>query len=119
MKVLIVDDEELICEIYRDRLTTLGFEVNFCCTLQKGEECLRQNRYDILILDYLMPGGTGLELLQKLKELTENPPKIFLSTGHDNLQLNELSKLGIEEIFYKPFDFEHVIATINKTISKL
>lgn len=109
---LVIDDEELICEVYRDGLTAYGLDVTYSCSLAEGEKILMQKNFDILILDYRMPGGTGLDLLRRLSKSGWKKPFIFLSTGYDDFDHKDAEGLGVTKIFHKPFELSEVIKSV-------
>lgn len=80
-KILVVDDEEHICLLYREELVEEGHEVE---TAASGEEALRKlaaAKFDLVTVDIKMPGMDGLELLSKIRERWIELP-IILSTAY-------------------------------------
>jgi DNA-binding response OmpR family regulator len=81
MKVLLVDDEIKFTIMLSKRLALRGIEVDYEHTGEAAIEKVKQNEYDVAILDVKMPGIGGIELKQKLKGLAPGMKFIFL-TGH-------------------------------------
>ncbi len=82
MKLLIVDDEPALCKVLADRLHVLyGITPEVC---HSGEDALgkvRENVYDVVILDIEMPGMDGMETLKRLKEISPKT-QVVMFTGH-------------------------------------
>ncbi len=109
IRVLIADDEESFLGVLTTVLESTNQFVVFPC--ESGEEvieALKQSRYDVLILDYRMPGVTGLNILQLLHEQKSDIPVIMLTAaGSENLAV-EVMKLGAYDYVQKEhFDRTH------------
>ena len=66
-RILVIDDEQSIRELLKDFLETKGFEVLTASDGESGLELLREDKFDLFLLDLMMPGISGLELLKKIK----------------------------------------------------
>ena len=104
ISILLVDDDPLIRSLGRELLEHLGFRVE---TAQDGPEALqcyrRQPRIDLVILDYNLPGHTGLEVLQKLKDL-DSQARVLVASGDFSPQLLKLlQEGGAAGFIHKPF----------------
>ncbi len=94
-KILVVDDDLFIREIYRDTLIGEGYEVD---TASDGNEALSKlytNRYNLILLDVIMPGTDGIGVLKKLSEdPPSNPigPIILLSNLENDPLLKDIDK---------------------------
>ena len=95
-KVLIVEDEQFISELYVRSLTKAGYEVQ---VISDGLEALaiaQTNVYDIVLLDIMLPNLTGTDILKKLRDKQESPnftAKIIITT---NLEMDEQQRVAIE-----------------------
>jgi DNA-binding response OmpR family regulator len=78
-KILVVDDEENIRELYRDELVEQGFEVELAEDGFKALERLDAFRPDLVTLDVKMPGIDGLEVLRRIREKDVNIPVLLLT----------------------------------------
>lgn len=109
IRVLIADDEESFLNVLTSVLeSTNQFVVFPCETGEEVIEAIKQSRYDVLILDYKMPGVTGLNILQLLHEQKSDIPVIMLTAaGSENLAV-ETMKLGAYDYVQKEhFDRTH------------
>jgi len=96
-RVLVIEDEHFISELYNRALTKAGYLVT---TIADGSEALTEaqtNSYDIILLDLMVPNLTGIEILRKLKDPSLNPPlkaKIIIIT---NLEQRDDVRADIEK----------------------
>lgn len=114
VKVLVVDDEEDYTNSLAQRLETRSFEV---CTAYNGDDAITRVRgedFDVIILDVLMPGKTGIEALREIKQLRPITEVIML-TGHATVETAiEGMKLGAYDYLMKPTEIEDLVEKITK-----
>lgn len=117
-KILVVDDEEDICEILQYNLSQAGYIVD---TAQSSEEALYKlkNQYNLLLLDIMMDGISGLKLAQLLRdEYNNNIPIIFISALDTETDvLNGFNKGG-DDYIAKPFSIKEVIARVRAVLAR-
>lgn len=117
-KILVVDDEEDICEILQYNLSQAGYIVD---TAQSSEEALYKlkNQYNLLLLDIMMDGISGLKLAQLLRdEYNNNIPIIFISALDTETDvLNGFNKGG-DDYIAKPFSIKEVIARVKAVLTR-
>ena len=107
IKLLHVEDDADIREIAQMALDLSGeFHVIQCCS---GEEALAQvETYtpDVVLLDMMMPGMTGRQTLEKMRERPEfsQIPAIFMTARAQHAEIEELLQIGAAEVISKPFD---------------
>ncbi len=95
-KVLIVEDEQFISELYVQSLTRAGYEVEVIGDGLEALAAAQTNAYDIILLDIMLPNLTGTEILKKLRDKQESPnftAKIIITT---NLEMDEQLRTAIE-----------------------
>jgi len=116
--ILVVDDEKDIRNTCRMMLEQLGYQVS---TSPHPKEALslmqeKENRYDLLITDHTMPGMTGLELLEKVKQIQPDLP-VILCTGF-NEQLNEelVQEKGARKLLLKPVNFRQIAESVREVL---
>ncbi|MFI3332345.1 MAG: response regulator transcription factor [Rikenellaceae bacterium] len=118
-KILIVDDEESICEILQLNLQAEGYTVDVAYS---AEEALRLNvsSYSLLILDIMMGEMSGYKLLQILrsKEETQNIPVIFCSAKDTKDDTITGLNLGADDYIAKPFSSREVIARVKSLLRR-
>ncbi|MCP4717592.1 MAG: response regulator [Deltaproteobacteria bacterium] len=117
-RILLVDDDELLLNLERKMLESMGYEVT---TARSSLEALRvfsseQHAFDLVITDHTMPHMTGYELAIKLMEVRADIP-IVLCTGYvEHVSLEKAREAGIVEFIVKPVDRRLLALTIRKVI---
>lgn len=119
--VLIVDDEGAIRDMLRMALEVANFRCLEAEDIRQAHRLIVDERPDIVLLDWMLPGGTGLELLHRLKrdELTREVPVIMLTakTAEDNI-IQGLD-VGADDYLTKPFAPRELIARIKALLRRL
>jgi len=124
-RILVVDDEQDLCEILRFNLEAEGFEVDTALSAEEALPLLKiQNSkfknppYDLLILDVMMGGMSGVDLARTLRGHGDQTPVIFLTAlgGHDD-QLRGFDA-GADDYIAKPFAFDTVLARIRAVLRR-
>ena len=107
MKVLIIDDSEVICKLYSDLLSSRGDSITSVHDGEEGLNLLEKNDYDLILLDMCMPDYSGIHFLQDLKKKKPSEIKkisVISRRAHDDNLTAELEKFGINSIQEKPSD---------------
>jgi DNA-binding response OmpR family regulator len=114
-RVLIVDDERAILTVLDIKLRVSGYDV---VTASNGEEALdlvKSMCPDIVLLDVIMPGMDGFEVLQKLRAVSELPVIVF-SARLENAQ--KAFSLGANDFLAKPLDMDEVVRKIEELLDQ-
>ncbi len=93
-KILLVEDEDFIRELYTRQLAKAGFTVKSAVNGQTGLETLKNETFDLLLLDIMLPGINGLQLLREFK--TQNPNSPMITILLTNLGQESVIKEGFE-----------------------
>lgn len=93
-KILLVEDEDFIRELYVRQLTKEGFQVKSAVDGQSGLQLLNSEQFDLLLLDIMLPGMNGLQLLREYK--TKNPSSPMITILLTNLGQEAVIKEGFE-----------------------
>jgi len=80
IKILFVEDEPALAEIVRERLESKGFDVTHATTVLQGLAAHKDELFDILILDVMLPDGDGFSMLKKVRITDWKTPAIFLTS---------------------------------------
>jgi CheY-like chemotaxis protein len=105
LRVLVVDDEDSVCELFTIRLERWGCEVTVAKSGKEGVERYRQLRPDLVLMDLKMPGGNGLDASRAILEW-DPTASIILITGSPDAFLarkaleDKLAKLVVQKPFY-------------------
>ena len=117
-KILIVDDEKELIEVFTLRLRSSGYEVLSAFDGESGLEKARNEKPDLILLDVVMPKQDGLKVCRQLKHesaLASTP--VILLTAKDQADPKRiLSDTKADAIFMKPFDPQELLAAIKKLI---
>ena len=101
-KILVVDDEEIICNTLRIYLESEGFDVKAVQSGREAVELLEREKFEVLILDILMPQMNGLEIMHWIKE-RRVPVEVVVTTGAGSHDIGvEAMRLGAFELLRKP-----------------
>ena len=110
-KVLIVEDEEAIADIEKDYLELSGFEVTICKDGTSGLAEALDGEYDICILDVMLPGLSGYEVCERIREYSDVPIIMLSAKGEDMDKIMGL-EYGADDYITKPFNILEVKARI-------
>ncbi|MGI6120586.1 MAG: response regulator transcription factor [Desulfosporosinus sp.] len=110
-KILIIEDDLSIAELQKDYLTVAGFDVNVCCDGPEGLKVLQENEVDLLILDIMLPGMDGLEILQSMKE-EKDIPVLLVSAKKEEIDKIKGLSLGADDYITKPFSPGELVARV-------
>lgn len=117
-RILIADDEEIICAVLSQRLTREGYS---CVTAHNGKDALNhfyKEQFSLIISDIRMPEMDGLKLLQNVKAV--RPTMMFIiMTGYPEIELAvEAIHLGVNDFLIKPFDLELAVFSVKKALEQ-
>jgi len=115
-KILIIDDERGIRSSLKGILEDEGYSIE---TANTGEDCLKliawQN-FDLILLDIWLPAMDGIEVLEKIKTMDENPQVVMIS-GHGTVETAvKATKLGAYDFLEKPLSLEKVVLTVKNAL---
>jgi DNA-binding response OmpR family regulator len=119
IKLLIVDDEQGICDCLEDYFTRVGHKVFTVTNPLKALAIVKKEQPQIIVLDILMPQMNGLELLPKIREKSKTAKIIMLTVADDPATKAKALKLGANYFMNKPFSTDDVEQVIMTQISKL
>lgn len=120
-KILVVDDEQDLCEILLYNLTAAGYQAEAAYTGETAwEKIVNGKCFDLLILDVMMPGMTGFELAEKLKSnpKTSKLPIIFLTAKDAEDDTLQGFGLGADDYITKPFSVREVVARVKAVLAR-
>ena len=114
LRVLVIDDESVICEACRLVLGEKGHGVDRCLTGKAGLLAIEGGRYDLILLDMKLPDIDGTEILKSVSEKTP-APCVIVMTGYSTLSnAVQAMKLGAADYLAKPFTDDELLAAIEK-----
>jgi DNA-binding NtrC family response regulator len=117
-KILIVDDEPFNLDLLEQELSDLGYAVVRAETGAAALTEIDKIAPDLVLLDYLMPGMNGIEVLQTIRK-TQNDLPIVMITAYGTIDLAvEAIKAGADDFITKPFDPEHLALVVRKNLER-
>ena len=117
-KILFVDDEQLLHSLFDRLFTRHGITVKSCLNAEQAMEALREEPYDLVVTDFMMPDIDGLELLSHIRQ--EHPrTKVIMITAHANVQHAVRSmKSGAIDYIPKPFSTTELIERVQAVLAR-
>ncbi|MFK5976082.1 MAG: response regulator transcription factor [Sulfurovum sp.] len=112
MKILLLEDDQILSETLELFLSKAGYEVDTALSMEEAEDLSFDNRYDLYLLDINLPKGDGLELLESLRYAEDNTPTIFITAMRDMDSMAKGFELGAIDYIKKPFDPEELLIRI-------
>jgi len=112
--VLIVDDEDLARENVRETLTDAGYEAIEAGDLSQAHKYIDEGAADIVLLDVMLPDGSGLTLLDRIELENPSPPVILITAFGEVDTAVEAMKKGAQDFLQKPLDLERLIQAVEK-----
>jgi two-component system phosphate regulon response regulator PhoB len=120
-KILVVEDETSIREMISFVLAQNGFNAIEACDIEQALAKIHEPYPDLILLDWMLPGGTGVSLAKKLKqnESTRNIPVIMLTARSDEEDKVKCFEAGVDDYVTKPFSPKELIARIKAVIRRV
>ena len=108
IKILIVDDELEICNIFYDFFTPKGYEVIKATSGKEAIELVKTEKPNLVFLDIRMPVMDGMEVLKQIKEIDQSSTVIMVTVLKDEKTAKNALKLGAYDYVTKPLSFEYL-----------
>lgn len=114
-KIMIIDDDKVFLATAEIIFKDNGFEVIKAETAKEGFLSLKKIIPDFLLLDVMLPDQNGFSVLKYLKKNEQySKMPVIVITGDSTVQIDEAFKLGAEDCFFKPLNFEEIIKKIKE-----
>ncbi len=110
-KILIIEDDASIAELQKDYLEVAGFAVNVCSDGVEGLQAVKQNEPDLLILDIMLPGIDGLDILRRIQQ-DKDIPVLLVSAKKEEIDKIKGLSLGADDYITKPFSPGELVARV-------
>lgn len=115
-KILVVDDEEILRMLISDTLEFEGYTMEEAENGLEGYEKIRDTQFDLIILDYMMPHMTGIEVLRKMQPLKLDVPIIMLSAKAQQADREMAYSYGANYFMPKPFSPSELVTLVNQVL---
>lgn len=116
-KILIIDDEELICWSLKKVFEKEKYSVNCAYTGDDALQRLNENGYDVVITDLKLPDTKGLEIVKKIKALSGDTSVIVMSSYiSEPVIMDDIMKQGVFRCVNKPFEINDIICDVKDAV---
>lgn len=119
-KILIIEDEEILLNLLKKKISEEGFEVHIAKDGEAGLKIMKELKPDLVVLDIVMPKMGGFEVMEEMrkdKELKEIPVIIVSNSGQP-VEINKAQELGARDWLIKTeFDPQEVVEKVRKQLS--
>lgn len=115
-KILIVEDEEHISKLIEMALSPLGYKCESACDGEIGANLIERSRYDLVLLDVMLPGIDGFELIEYIEAY--DTPVIFITAKNSVDDKVRGLKLGADDYITKPFDVAELQARVETVLRR-
>jgi CheY-like chemotaxis protein len=118
-KILVVDDEPAVCEVVKEFLESRGYRVVTALSGQEALAAVRRERPDLVLLDILMPGMNGLEVLQRIRQMDPSAGVIMLTAVKDEEVARQAMQQEAYDYLTKPVDLDYLELTIITKLARM
>ncbi len=115
-KILLIEDEELIRELYADALQLAGFDLVLVENGEKGLEEWNQDSFNLVITDIGLPGISGWDVIETVRKDSHKVPIIIISGCGNQAEFVRGKELNVNHILSKPIDLFSLTAIINECL---
>ncbi|NVO54178.1 response regulator transcription factor [Rhodobacteraceae bacterium B1Z28] len=112
MNILLIEDEAKVADFIRRGLKSEGWSVEHTFDGETGLELLKGRDFDVVVLDLMLPGISGLDVCQKMRARKNHTPVLMLTALDATDERIAGLKTGADDYLPKPFDFEELLARI-------
>lgn len=119
MKILVVDDAENVRYSLRTSLEDAGYAVEEAIDGEEALTKLQSDIFNLVVADVWMPRLNGIDLLQQMRKVSPGTPVFVITGGAARIPIESTAAMartwGADQVFYKPFDNEDLIASIRQS----
>jgi len=115
--VLVVDNDKDFCQVISDVLKQAGIKVNIAYNGESALAKVKKHRYDLMLLDYKLPGISGLTVLEKIHQIRPSLKTIMISTFGDASTRARAKELGAYAFLDKPFNIDKMVKVVKKALN--
>ncbi len=118
MKILVVEDNQKLAQILKRGLETEFYLVDVSNDGEQALDYADSDQYDLLILDWMTPGKTGLEICQAIRKQGKQTPVLFLTARDTTADKVEGLDAGADDYLVKPFEFDELLARVRSLLRR-
>jgi cyclic di-GMP phosphodiesterase len=117
-RMLVVDDEESVCDVLCQKFSEESFDCKFCLSGEAALALLPLEKFDVIISDLRMPGISGLELVSRMREMDPHAAFLVVTGDSDITTGVEAMKQGASDYIVKPFQLQAVSLRVRRALEK-
>ena len=117
-RILIVDDEESIRFLLREVMRREGYDVETVDNGESAVQLVRENNFDLVILDIRMPGMDGIQALKEMRQVRPNLVVLMITAHGTNELAVEAMRIGAYDYFNKPFELDEMRIVVRRALEK-
>lgn len=117
-RLLIAEDDENLGQILNEYLNLKGYQTTLCRDGEEGASAFKPGKFDLCILDLMMPKKDGFQLATEIKEIDEDIPIIFLTAKSMKEDVIKGFKIGADDYITKPFSMEVLLMRIQAVLHR-
>lgn len=119
LKILLCEDDENLGMLLREYLNAKGYDTELCPDGEAGYKAFAKNKYDVCVLDVMMPKKDGFTLAKEIRETNVEAPIIFLTAKTMKEDVQEGFKIGADDYIPKPFSMEELTLRIEAILRRV
>ena len=119
LKILLCEDDENLGMLLREYLQAKGYATELCADGEAGYKAFMKTKYDICVLDVMMPKKDGFTLATEIRQANAEMPIIFLTAKTQKEDIVEGFKLGADDYITKPFSMEELVFRIEAILRRV
>ena len=117
-KILVIDDEKHIAEAIRLNLMILGHQVEIAANGAIGLNILTQKKFDLIIVDLMMPEIDGIGVIKSIRKTDEQVPILVVSAKDQVQEKVKCLSLGVDDYLSKPFDLDEFLLRVDRLLTR-
>jgi DNA-binding response OmpR family regulator len=118
-KILIIEDNPMVVKSLEFKLNNDGYEVEVANDGRTALEILESTDFDLVITDLMLPFITGIQIIEFIKQKSENLPIIVLSTSTQESIIMDAFNMGVDDFITKPFSPNELSLRVKRSLAKL
>ncbi len=119
LRILLCEDDENLGMLLREYLQAKGYNADLYADGESGYKAFLKGKYDICVLDIMMPKKDGFQLAQEIRTINSDVPVIFLTAKALKEDILEGFKLGADDYITKPFSMEELVMRIDAIMRRV
>ena len=116
-RILSVEGDKFIREVTKDLLEQASYEVTLTSTIADGLQRAKSERFNLIILDHILPDGTGLELCQQIRQFDPDTPILFFASAVQELSQQYVMRIHAQGLLLKPLGIRDLVVTVDRLLN--